>query len=333
MIRPEVSVVVATRNRWPLLARCALPSVHAQEDVDLELVVVDDGSADETSTRLAELSDERLRVLRHDVARGQAAARNEGAAVARGTWLAFLDDDDLWAPHKLRLQLDAASASGAGWVYARAIVVDPSLRALADDPFPAPDALPELMLHGNWMPGGGSNAVVRTELFERVGGFDASLATVEDWDLWLRLLEIGLPTACDEVALARMEHGQNSVVREWPKVELAVERMMSKYRPVTDADRRGAAEWLAFEQFRAGRRFAAARMFLAIALRYRSPGNVPAAAGALFGDTGLRLASRLLLKTRGVSHLEPQLRPASPPREPDWLAQHRERHFETAPAG
>ena len=44
VIRPEVSVVVATRNRWPLLARCALPSVHAQEDVDLELIVVDDGA-------------------------------------------------------------------------------------------------------------------------------------------------------------------------------------------------------------------------------------------------------------------------------------------------
>ena len=125
--------------------------------------------------------------------------------------------------------------------YARAIVVDSSLRALADDPFPAPDALPELMLHGNWMPGGGSNAVVRTELFERVGGFDESLATVEDWDLWLRLLETGPPAACDEIALARMEHEQNSVVREWPKVEVAVERMMAKYRPVTDADRRGAA--------------------------------------------------------------------------------------------
>ena len=209
------------------------------------------GPSDETSTRLAELSDERLHVLRHDVAQGQAAARNEGAAVARGRWLAFLDDDDLWAPRKLRLQVDAASASGAGWAYARAIVVDPSLRVLADDPFPAPDALPELLLHGNWMPWWGSNVVVRTELFVRVGGFDESLATVEDWDLWLRLLETGLPAACDEVCLARMEHEQNSVVREWPKVEVAVERMMSKYRPVTDADRRGAAEWLAFEQFRA----------------------------------------------------------------------------------
>ena len=325
--------MVATRNRWPLLARCALPSVHAQEAVDLELVVVDDGSSDETSTRLAELSADWLRVLRHDVAHGQAAARNEGAGMARGTWLAFLDDDDLWAPRKLRLQLDAASASGAGWAYARTIVVDSSLRVIADDPFPAPAELPELMLHGNWMPGGCSNVVVRTELFGRVGCFDESLATVEDWDLWLRLLETGLPAACDEVAIARMEHAQNSVVREWPKVVVAVERMMSKYRPVTDADRRGAAEWLAFEQFRAGRRLTAAKMYLSTALRYRSPGNVPAAAGALLGDAGLRLASRLLMKTRGVSHLEPQLRPASPPPEPDWLAQFRESRFESASAG
>ena len=73
-------------------------------------------------------------------------------------------------------------------------------------------------------------------------------------------------------------------------------------------------------------------MYLAIAFRYRSLGNVPAAGGALLGDRGLRLASLLLLKTRGVSHLE--LRSGRrAPQEPDWLAQHRERHFDTAPAG
>ncbi len=323
MTRPEITVVVPTRNRWPLLSRCALPAVRAQEDVDLELIMVDDGSSDKTRARLGEISDDRLRVLRHDVGLGQPAARNAGASVARADWLAFLDDDDLWAPRKLRLQLDAATASGAGWTYARAVVVDASLRVIGEDPFPTPAELSELLLHGNWMPGGGSNVIVRSDLFRRVGCFDESLATVEDWDLWLRLLESGLPATCDEMLVARMEHGQNSVVREWPKVKVAVERMMSKYRPVTDVDRRGAAEWIAFEQYRAGRRLAAARMFLSIAVRHRSLGNVPVAAGVILGDRGLQLASRLLLKTRGVSHVEPPSGHKRPRCEPDWLARYR----------
>jgi glycosyltransferase involved in cell wall biosynthesis len=323
MTDPEITVIVPTRNRWPLLSRCALPSVRAQEDVDLELVVVDDGSRDETSARLAEISDHRMRVLHHDVALGQPVARNTGASVARGGWLAFLDDDDLWAPRKLRLQLDAATASGAGWVYARSVTVDASLRVLRDDPFPTPAELPELLLHGNWIPGGGSNVIVRSDLFRLAGRFDESLATVEDWDLWLRLLESGLPAACDELTIARMEHGENSIVRDWRKVKVAVERMMSKYRPVDDADRQGVAQWIAIEQYRAGKRLAAARMFVSIAVRHRSLGNVPVAAGVMFGDAGLQLASRLLLKTRGVSHVEPLITPTGTPHEPDWLARYR----------
>lgn len=324
MTSPEVTVVIPTRNRWHLLSRCALPSVRAQEDVELELVVVDDGSSDdETSARLAEISDRRLRVLRHEVGLGQAAARNAGASIARGTWLAFLDDDDLWAPRKLRVQLDAATTSGAGWAYARSITVDASLRAIRDDPFPAPAELPQRLLRGNSLPGGGSNVIVRSDLFEQVGGFDESLSTVEDWDLWLRLLESGLPVACDELTMASMEHGQNSIVREWPKVKVAVDRMMSKYRPVTERDRRGVAQWIAIEQYRAGRRLTAARMFLSIAVRHRSPGNIPVAAGALFGDAGLRLASQLLLKTRGVSHVQPWITAAPPVKEPDWLSLYR----------
>jgi hypothetical protein len=302
--------------------------VRAQRDVDLELVIVDDDSSDGTSERLGELGDHRIRVLRTSAQPGQpparrvGTARNAGAAAARGDWIAFLDDDDLWAPHKLRVQLDAAEAAGAVWAYTRAVVVDELLRVLEDDPLPAPEELSELLLHGNWIPGGGSNVVVRADAFSRVGGFDESLRLVEDWDLWLRLLELGLPAACDDVAMARMEHGQNSALVDWRDIQRVVEQMMSKHRVVTDSDRRGVAEWLALEQHRAGRRLAAARLYLAVAVRYRSPGNLPVAIGALFGSRGLELASRLLVKTRGSSHVEAH-RVASR-HEPEWLALYRD---------
>jgi glycosyltransferase involved in cell wall biosynthesis len=113
MTEPEVSVVIPTRNRWPMLSTHALPSALAQEDVDLEIVVVDDASGDGTAARVAELGDPRVRVVRNETNRRLPASRNVGAEEARGTWLAFLDDDDLWSPRKLRAQLDVAQASGA----------------------------------------------------------------------------------------------------------------------------------------------------------------------------------------------------------------------------
>src|SRR2546421_12955356 len=104
MAAPEATVIIPTRDRWPLLA-VTLCGALAQEGVTLEVIVVDDGSVDQTPRRLAEVIDERVRVIRHPSSRGVAAARNSAIAAARGEWLAFLDDDDLWAPHKLRIQL------------------------------------------------------------------------------------------------------------------------------------------------------------------------------------------------------------------------------------
>src|SRR3954454_1126760 len=123
---PEVSVVIPTRNRWDLLSRSGLPAALMQKDVDVEVIVVDDGSTDETGARLATLEseDSRVTVIRHDARQGVASARNRGIAEAQAAWIAFLDDDDLWAPEKLRRQLDRAEETRAGFVYGAAIVLD-----------------------------------------------------------------------------------------------------------------------------------------------------------------------------------------------------------------
>ena len=321
MTDPLVSVVIPTRNRWSLLADGALRGALGQEDVELEGVVVDEASTDGTRDGLLALDDPRVRIVRHAAPRRLPGARNHGAEEARGTWLAFLDDDDLWAPDKLRAQLDTASGAGVGWVYGRAVVVDEARRVLEADPFPQPSDLPGLLLQGNWVPGGGSNVVVQADLFRRVGGFDESLRFFEDWDLWLRLLDVGLPGACDEVVMARVEHGDNMVVRDRLLVAEAYERLMSKRRPVTASDRRSLQEWLALEQHRAGRRLAAARLFLSVGVRHRSLGNLVAAAGAVLGERGLELTSRLLVAARGGSHLESRRSP--PVEDPGWLEAYR----------
>src|SRR5215218_5096689 len=99
---PDVTVVIPTMDRWRLLSERALHSALTQEQVDLEVVVVDDSATDETAIGIAGLNDERVRVIRHEQPQGLQRARNVGIAAARGDWVAFLDDDDVWAPWKLR---------------------------------------------------------------------------------------------------------------------------------------------------------------------------------------------------------------------------------------
>ncbi len=108
---PLVSVVIPCFNRAHLIGD-AVGSVLAQTLDDWELIVVDDASVDDLAARLRERSaDPRIRLLRHEHNRGVSAARNTGVAAARGRFVAFLDSDDAWMPHKLERQLATALAT------------------------------------------------------------------------------------------------------------------------------------------------------------------------------------------------------------------------------
>jgi hypothetical protein len=327
MTTPEVSVVIPTRNRWPLLSTHALPSALAQEDVNLEVIVVDDASTDETARGLAEVASPLLRVIRIEPAdrpagsRTTGRARNRGIEAARGEWLAFLDDDDIWAPRKLATQLEAARIAGASFVYSRVVVVDEHKRVVGVQALPDPRSLHDLMLLGNHVPGGGSGAIARADDVRRVGGFDESLVYVEDWDLWIRLVDGAVVAACPDVHVARVEHPDISLFRERPDVVDDMRRMLEKYTTVDPSRSRGTLEWLAWEHHLAGRRFTAAALYLRAALRFRSPGNLPPALGALFGARGMRAARRGLLALRGSAHFGDP--PAALPTPPDWLEAYR----------
>jgi glycosyltransferase involved in cell wall biosynthesis len=313
----DISVIVPTRNRRELLQRHALTAALGQEDVELEVIVVDDGSTDGTAEAVGALGDDRVTVVRHESSRGLAAARNAGIAVAAGTWLAFLDDDDVWSPSKLRTQLDAAAETGVEWVYADTVVVDERLQVFEADDFPPPEHIPQLLLTGNHVPGGGSCVVARSAAIRELGGFDDELLFFTDWDMWLRLAQRGLPAACSEVLVARLVHPTNMLFREGPSVLASLERLLGKHREVTREDRLAISEWVAHRYHVAGRNRDAARLYLDAAVRYRSPGNALAALGAPFGPPGIRAASRLLRLAGGESHLDEEPRPA--PEDPAWL--------------
>lgn len=109
-----VSVIIPTRNRSELLAR-ALSSVLGQAHVEVEAVIVDEDSSDGTREHIASLRDDRITYLRNDRPTGVAKARNRGISEAHGEWIAFLDDDDFWAPTKLQSQLAACAEEGASF--------------------------------------------------------------------------------------------------------------------------------------------------------------------------------------------------------------------------
>jgi glycosyltransferase involved in cell wall biosynthesis len=192
---PVVTVVIPTRNRRDLLLR-TLHGVRWQRDVPFEVVVVDEGSSDGTGEAVAALADDRITVVRHDVPQGVARARNAGIQAARGSWLAFTDDDDVWSPDKLRSQLDAVQAlPGARWAVSGAVWVFEDLRIGRPEHVPAPGDVAAGMLAGNLVPGGASGVLAQTELARSLGGFDPTFSTVADWDFWIRLA-LSSPVAC-----------------------------------------------------------------------------------------------------------------------------------------
>ncbi len=183
---PRFSVIVPTRNRRALLEQ-TLASVSAQRFRDFELIVVDDGSTDETASYLATLGDD-VRTLRLDGA-GPGAARNAGASIAVGEYLAFLDSDDIWLPWTLAAFDEVVTTHRPAFLSASFRSFE-HLTDLAEEragPLVV-DAFTDY--YSTWprqlSVGAGMIAVRRSE-FERVGGFVAAPVNLEDHDLTLRL--------------------------------------------------------------------------------------------------------------------------------------------------
>jgi glycosyltransferase involved in cell wall biosynthesis len=183
---PAVSVVVATYNYARFLPS-ALESIRRQTWIDYEVIVVDDGSTDDTPDVVRPfLRDARFSYERTPHQK-QPRAKNTGIRLARAPWIAFLDGDDYWLPAKLERQLALSRAAPrAGVIYARRRLMDEEGWELE---YPQPplyrgDVLAR-MFRANFVCF--SSAMVRRDIFERVGTFDESLELAIDYDLWLRV--------------------------------------------------------------------------------------------------------------------------------------------------
>jgi glycosyltransferase involved in cell wall biosynthesis len=223
---PLVSVIMPCYNAAPYL-REALESVLGQTHRSVELIVVDDGSTDESLDILAQYP--QVQVLRQDH-RGPYPARNKGIGRARGEYVAFLDADDYWAPTFLEEMVAALQGSGAALAYCGWQNVG-EVRTSAE-PYVPPDYEKEGKLH-HFLRGGAPwpihAALVRTEIVRGADGFNEYLPTSMDYDLWLR---IGI---------------KHSIVRV-PKV-LAFYRHHDRGQITSDEGRQAINSWLVKKTF------------------------------------------------------------------------------------
>jgi glycosyltransferase involved in cell wall biosynthesis len=181
-----VSVIIPTYNRAGILCE-AVRSVLAQTLRDLRLIVVDDGSTDDTLRRLGEFADSRLSCLPLEHRGMPGRARNAGAAAAEGRYLAFLDSDDLWLPEKLERQRRFFEADAQAklchtrevWLRGGREISQAGQRHRREgDIFR--DALVKCVI-------GPSTVIVEKNFFERCGGFREDMEIAEDYELWLRM--------------------------------------------------------------------------------------------------------------------------------------------------
>jgi glycosyltransferase involved in cell wall biosynthesis len=265
---PEVSVIVPTRNRQAFLSQ-TLRSVLWQQALTLEVIVVDDGSTDATLDTIHALADARIRVVCHDVSIGGAASRNHGVADASGRWLAFIDDDDLWAPDKLIQQVQEAEALRRDWAYSGAVVINAATEITrVQYPMPATMTVKALRQY-DAVPGGGSNVIVRRATLQQTGAFDTRLPILTDWELYIRLAEHGPPACVPQPLVARRLHPSN--------LSLDVGQIVSDIQMIetlhdTRADWGKMRRWMAHSSLRAGRRWQAAGQFAMAVIHGQSQG-------------------------------------------------------------
>jgi glycosyltransferase involved in cell wall biosynthesis len=184
-MNPSVSIIIPTYNHGHFVV-FAVESALAQTCKNTEVLVIDDGSTDNTREVLTPFGD-RITVI-HQENRGLSAARNAGIRTARGAFIALLDADDLWLPEKLDAQMKVfAEYPDTGLVSCGNVSVDDQGREVSSGWIRGSAHFRfRHVLSGNCV-SGGSNAVIRRTCFETVGLFDETLRSSEDWDMWLRI--------------------------------------------------------------------------------------------------------------------------------------------------
>lgn len=211
MNSPKVSVIIPNYNYADYLDK-TIESVFAQTHKNLEVIVVDDGSSDHSLKVLAKYQD-KIKIIQQEN-QGVSAARNHGATVSSGDYLAFLDADDLWMPEKLEKQINVIVNDKVGFVHVGTQEFESrtgNILHVYDKGFSG-KLQPDIFVaqqSGNWVIAGGSGMMIPRSVFEMVGGFDARLSTSADWDFFFRVATRYEVAFINDVLLQYRIHNSN----------------------------------------------------------------------------------------------------------------------------
>lgn len=229
------SVIVPAYNVAPFILE-SVESVLLQSVSDLELIVVDDGSTDGTVDRLSDLSDPRLRIIRQSNG-GSSSARNSGIQLSSGTYIGFLDADDLWAPNKLDTHIRFLEQHPeVDLTFSRSEIIDERGKPTGRTSYAVSgDVSFEDLLIENVV-NNGSAVVLRRTALDLAGHFDTDLRACVDLDLWLRVARLRPHnTFCLDELLTKYRMRSGQITNDWSRMETEWAKVFAKARTAAPA--------------------------------------------------------------------------------------------------
>lgn len=223
-----VSIIVPVYNRASKIER-ALRSIEAQTYPHWEVIVIDDGSTDgtpEVVKRIAE-KDRRIRLIRHECNRGAQAARNTGIRAAKGEWIAFLDSDDEWLPHSLKVRLEEARRRNVKVVHSDCYVIkeDGSLKLYGIPPLAGWIYREVLARPGPMFP----SLLVHNTALRRIGLLDERIIAYQEWDTAIRLAKYYPFSFIPEPTFIYDCRGTDTISRDTLKNAIGYEQVIRKH--------------------------------------------------------------------------------------------------------
>ena len=248
--KPLISIVIPTFNRENAIGR-AIKSALCQTYPNLEIIVVDDASADNTKNKVKQLKDKRIVYLSHKTNQGASAARNTGIKKARGEYIAFLDSDDQWLGQKLEKQIAVLEKNpDCSASYCRYYIIKDKKKKLSVWPEikKYQGELNRQLLIGNFITS--SSALLKKEIFEKSGLFDEKLPAYQDWEFFLRVSKFANFAFLNEPLFYQNQNEKNRISLNREKRIRAVRYILNKHRLDIKKSRHIYARFLSMADYR-----------------------------------------------------------------------------------
>ncbi|MDD2916224.1 MAG: glycosyltransferase [Candidatus Gracilibacteria bacterium] len=233
MDTPLISIILPTYNGSKYITS-AITSVLSQSYDNIELIIINDASTDQETERIIlklQKKDTRIRYLKNEKNRERSASKNRGVAEAKGEFIAFIDDDDIWSDQeKLQKQmLIMYNNSNIGMVGTQAITIDEvgsengKIILRTDDT----DIRANLLLTNQFIQ---SSMLLKKNIFEGVGGFNEGMNLCEDYDLWLRIASITCCANIPDYSIRYMARTNNTTAKNMLRMKNVSLQLAWKYR-------------------------------------------------------------------------------------------------------